>query len=151
MALQFTVKERVRATPERVFAALTDLEGAKAWMPGFVGIHKLTPGAFAAGTRWRETRKMYGREATEEFEVTACEPTERIELYVDGKKGSSRRGEFRFRYELTPAEKGTVVTLHGEVSGLGKVMEFFGRLFIGSFKRAISRDLEAMRVYLESR
>lgn len=151
MALQFSVKERIRAAPDRVFAVLTDLDAAKAWMPGYVSIEKLTPGGFAPGMRWRETRRLYRRQATEEFEVVACEPNSRIELYIDGKKGSSRRGEIRFRYELTPAEKGTVVTLHGEIGGLGRFLEWIGRLFIGSFKTACLRDLQAMRVYIESR
>lgn len=152
MALRFTVQEQFELPPEQVFEVMTDTSRAAAWMPGFVSIEKLTDGAFGEGTRWRETRKMFGRVASEEFEVVRCVPPTTLELFVDGKKGSSGRGEYRFVYELAPLDEdgGTRVTLSGEIGGIGKLMQLMGRLFMSSFKKACARDLQAMRDYLRT-
>lgn len=75
MATRTVVVERViRASPERVWEALTDLQGTERVLSGVERIEVLTEGGFAVGTRWRETRRMLGREATEEMYVTASEP-----------------------------------------------------------------------------
>lgn len=144
-----TFREEIDAPVERVFDALTQLEHAHDWMPNLVSVEKLTPGAFGVGTRWRETRKVFGKAASEEFEVTALEPNRRLDLFVDGRKGSSKRGEYRFRYDLEPMASRTVLTMNGEISGMGAVMEVLGRLFMGMFKKMIAKDLHAMRAYAE--
>ncbi len=74
MPVEFTVQQHFANAPDRVFQALTDLEGAANWMPGFVKVEILSKGAFGLGTQWRATRKLFGKAATEEFEVTRFEP-----------------------------------------------------------------------------
>lgn len=150
MPLHFTLQDQIAAPPERVFAMLTDLDEASRWMSNLVRIEKLTPTPYGRGTRWREVRKMYGREASELFEVTACEPGKALELYVDGTQGSSKRGYYRFRYTLQPADGRTTVTLSAEIGGMGAFMELLGRLFMGAFKKAVAQDLTAMKRHLES-
>lgn len=148
MSIAFSVTHRFAQPRDRVFAALTDLQGAERWMPGFIRMEQLTEGPFRVGTEWRETRKMFGREATEQFQVTGCERPEHIALRVDGSKGSSRRGEFLFDYRLESSGKGTDVTLHGEIRNLGFLGSIFGRIFAGPFKKACVRDLKALAEYL---
>ncbi|MFE8600166.1 SRPBCC family protein [Archangium violaceum] len=149
MALEFTVRKEIAASPERVFDALKDLDAASRWMPNFVGIEKLTPGKFRVGTKWRETRRMFGRDASELFEVTGLEPNKSLELYVDGTQGSSKRGHYRFRYQLEPAGGKTVLTMEAEIGGMGFLLELLGRFLLGSFKKAIISDVEAMAGYIE--
>jgi carbon monoxide dehydrogenase subunit G len=150
MALQFTLEERFDAPPETVFRALTDLDKAGEWMPGFVSLEKLSEGEFGAGTEWRETRKMYGRKATEQFQVTRYQPHSNLELFVDGTKGTTGRGHFRFAYDLAPADQGTIVKFSGEIGGMGRIMELLGRLFLPSFKKACARDLQAVRAHVHA-
>lgn len=149
MAITFRLAEEFSAPPQAVFAALTDGEQVKAWMPGLVSFEALTDGPFAVGSRFRETRKMFGKEATEEFEVTALEPDRRLDLYVDGAKGSSGSGEYRLSYTFEPHAGGTRVTLDGQVDGMGRMAELLGRLFAGRFKKALSDDLKAMKSHVE--
>ncbi|MGY1740375.1 MULTISPECIES: SRPBCC family protein [unclassified Blastococcus] len=68
------VRRHVRAPVERVWAVATDLAGAPQVLSGVDAVEVLTPGPFGVGTRWRETRTMMGRSATEEMAVTAVEP-----------------------------------------------------------------------------
>jgi uncharacterized protein YndB with AHSA1/START domain len=149
MAIEFTVTQQISSAPDRVFHALTDLDSADQWMPGFVRIEKLSEGEFGVGTEFRETRKFLGKEATEQFEVTRCQPPTGLSLRVDGKKGSSRRGEYLFDYRLEPKNVGTGVTLHGEIRGLGRFGTLLGKLFLGSYKKACAKDLRALAEHLE--
>jgi len=148
MAIEFTVTQHFVAPPERVFDALTDLEGAADWMPGLVGIEQLTAGDFGPGTEWRETRRMFGHEATEQFEVTDCEPPRHLGLRVDGTRGTSRRGEYLFDYRLEPSGGGTEVVLHGQIRELGTIMGLLGRLMKGPYRKACAKDLEALARHL---
>lgn len=150
MPIRFTIEERFAQPPERVFHALTDLDAMRAWMPNLVRLEQLTNGAVGVGAEFRETRKMFGKDATEHFQVTGYEPPKRLELYVDGSKGASRRGEYRFAYELRPSHGGTHLVLNSEIGGMGKLMEMLGTLLLGPFRKAIAKDLRAMKAYLES-
>ncbi len=150
MAITFTLTERIAAPVDAVFAALLDVDSFGRWMPGFVRLERTGSGPLAVGHRFRETRKLFGREATEEFEVTALEPGRALALFVDGTKGSSKRGEYRFRYEFAPEEGGTRMTVHAEIGGMGRVMEWIGRLFAGGMKKAIAKDHAAFKAWVES-
>jgi uncharacterized protein YndB with AHSA1/START domain len=149
MAVQFEVARHFPADPDRVFEALTDLDGASAWMPGLVKIEPADAARMTVGTRWRETRRMFGHEATEEFEVTTVDAPRRLGLRVDGTKGSSKRGEYLFDYSLKPSDGGTEVVLNAQIRGLSGIAAFVGRLFVGPFKKAVTRDLDALSLYLD--
>jgi carbon monoxide dehydrogenase subunit G len=149
MAIEFTLTQHISGAPDLVFHALTDLDGAADWMPGFVRIEKLSQGEFGVGFEWRETRKFFGKEATEQFEVTRCESPTELSVRVDGSKGSSRRGEYLFDYRLQPKGAGTDVTLHASISGLGRFGTLVGRLFVGQYKKACAKDLGALAEHLE--
>ncbi len=69
-----TITESVAAPPERVFGLATDLAGCAERVAGIDSVEVLTDGPFAIGTRWRETRTMMGKRATEEMWITALEP-----------------------------------------------------------------------------
>lgn len=60
----------IQAPPERAFAAFADFPHAARSVSGIERIEMLTDGPVGAGTRFRETRIMFGREATEEMKVT---------------------------------------------------------------------------------
>lgn len=149
MATRFSVTEQFSLPREEVYRALTDLEGAESWMPNLLGIERLDDGELRVGSEWRETRKMFGKEATEHFEVTGLEAPRSIDLRVDGSKGTSRKGEYRFHYELEPGEAGTRVRLEGEIRGLSGVAALLSRLMAGSFRKACAADLTALKEHLE--
>lgn len=151
MPASFSTELHIDAAPERVFAAMTNIEGYGSWMQGFVGAKKLTDGPFGVGTEWKETRKMFGKEASEVFEVTGCDAPARLDLRVDGSRGASRKGEYRFTYELVPEPQGTRVRMNGEVHMPGLLGKLMSKLFVGMFKKACDKDLVAMKAYVEAR
>lgn len=149
MSIEFQVTEVLPAPPERVFQALTDLEAAATWMPGFVGIERVGTVQQGLGMRWRETRRMFGKEATEEFEVTHHHPPSHLAVRMDGSKGSSGRGVFDFHYKLAPRVGGTEVRLTGKIDGvLPPLLRWMGPVMGLTFKRVCARDLHALAEHL---
>jgi uncharacterized protein YndB with AHSA1/START domain len=149
MAATFTTSVYVEAPPAVVFAAFADIQRWKDWVPNLVAVEKLTPGPFGRGTEWREARKMFGKEASEHFRVTRWEPPSRLDLVADGSKGSSKRGEYLFTYELVPERSGTNVELTGDIRMPG-IWSLVGRMMVGTFRKACHKDLEALKAHVES-
>ncbi|MRG93396.1 SRPBCC family protein [Polyangium spumosum] len=148
--LTFTSEHHIDAPPERVFAAMANPEGFGDWMQGFVRAERVTPGDFGVGTEFRETRKMFGREATEHFEVTTCEPGKRLGLRVDGTKGTTGKGEYRFVYDFEPAGTGTLLRTSAVIEMPGGLFtKIIGKLMGGAFKKACDKDLDALKAYVE--
>jgi len=145
----FATSVYVEAPPPVVYTALTDIERWKEWMPGLVAIERLTPGPFGAGTEFRETRRLRGKEASEHFRVTRADQNSRIDLTVDGSKGTSGRGEYVFTYELVPDRGGTNLELTGDIRMPG-IWRLFAGMMVGSFRKACHTDLEALKAHLES-
>jgi uncharacterized protein YndB with AHSA1/START domain len=92
-ALTFTTE--FAAPRERVFAAFTDLEHAAENVAAIVRVEVLTDGPVGRGTRFRETRVMFRREATEELEITAFDPPQSYTVEADS-CGTHWRTTFQF-------------------------------------------------------
>lgn len=150
MPLTLEIRETVAAPPARVFEAMTDLDSLGKWMHGLLGVERLAgEGPLAVGHRFRETRRMMGHTASEVFEVTGMVPGRSMDLFVDGRQGSTGKGEFRFRHEVRPAGSGSEIVLSGEISGMGAMGEFLGRLFLGTMRKAIAKDLASLKAFVE--
>ena len=67
-------EHKVAAPPERTFEVFSNLERAAERVTGIQSLELLTPAPVGIGTRFRETRVMFGKEATEEMEITSFEP-----------------------------------------------------------------------------
>lgn len=63
----------INAPRERVFGHLTDVAAWPDIIPGCNRVDVLTPGPIMVGTRFVETRTMFGREAIEEMTVSVME------------------------------------------------------------------------------
>ena len=75
---------RMIAAPiEEVFAAISGPEGFSKAVPHIKEIEFLTDQKTGAGTRFRETRIMNGREATVELEVAELVENERVRMVSD--------------------------------------------------------------------
>ncbi|MCL7749589.1 SRPBCC family protein [Halalkalibacter alkaliphilus] len=148
MSIQFDVKKTFNVPREKVYQGLLDLDSAKHWMQGLVRMERLDEGPMKVGSRWKETRKMMGQEAMELFEVTGLEP-DKIQLFVDGSKGTSGKGEHFYTYSIKELGNSTEVTLHGEIKGLTGIAKLVSKLMTGTFKKICAKDLDGLKNYLE--
>lgn len=104
LTMSLTVGRYVTAPPAAVWSVITDLEGTTAHLPGVVSIERLSadgPGAYAVGTRWRETRRMFGQDAAEVMEVVSVDPERRAEM-----RAEHHGTRYDTGFELIPAGNG---------------------------------------------
>ena len=68
------VSIKIEASQEEVFAAVSDFGSAADRVEAILNCEVLTEGEVGVGTRFRETRKMFKKEHSEEMEVTGFDP-----------------------------------------------------------------------------
>jgi hypothetical protein len=82
--------------------------------------------------------------------VVELDKQRRVGLFVDGTRGSSGRGEYHYVDKLEPSDGGTDRVLDARMEDMGILGAIFGRLFSGSFKKAIKKDIDGLKNYLEN-
>ena len=143
-----TVTRHIAAPPERVEALLTDIEHAADRISGITRVEMLSEGPFRVGTRWRETRVMFGKAATEEMVVTEYVPADRYTVEAES-CGSRYRSTFRWE----PTAEGTRVSMElgaTPVSLLAKLMMPLSGLMTKSVIKCIEQDLSDIARAAES-
>src|SRR5207249_1195797 len=108
-----TLSTRVAAPVNKVFALFTDFANAAGRVRGITRMELLTPGPVGVGTRFRETRMMFKREATEVMEVTQFDPNR---SYALGCESCGARYSTAFRFD--PDGDGTVVSVDFRVQAV---------------------------------
>ncbi len=132
----------INAPPDRVWDVLTDLERAPEVISGIQKIERLEGGGeLRVGTRWRETRTMFGREATEEMEVTGLDEGRSYTVEADG-----QGAHYTSTLTVEPAAAGSRVVMTFEAAPQGTFAKIMaatvGRLFMGATRKALAKDLD---------
>lgn len=150
--MELTVTRETSASPETVWAVMTDIEGTTQTLSGVTGIERLDDGeGFEPGLRWRETRQVFGKEATEELEITAVDPGRSYTVEAD-----SGGTHYHSVLRVTPSATGSTIamTFGAEQTG-GRISSFLsmtvGRLFQGPTRKALEQDLEDIAAAAEAR
>jgi uncharacterized protein YndB with AHSA1/START domain len=145
------VERRIAASRGRVWEALTDLDGMERVLSSVSKVEVLTDGAFGVGTRWRETRRMFGKDATEEMRVTASEPPERYVVEA-ASHGTRYISEWLLRADGSTATTVrmtfTAVTSRGLTGLLAGIL---GGVGARAVSRAVAKDLDDVASAVEFR
>jgi carbon monoxide dehydrogenase subunit G len=145
------IERRIAAPTERVWAVITDLEGSAERLSGVDEVEILEGPEFGAGTRWRETRTMFGREATEEMEVTGIEPGRAYTVEAES-HGSRYLSELRLE---GTGDGGSILTMTFDAEPqtfVSKLMaSTIGHLVKGGTRKALAKDLDDIAAAAESR
>ncbi len=138
----------INAPLERTWEIMSDLHGAADRISAITQLEVLTEGDIGVGTRWRETRIMMKKEATEEMWITAWDPPNGYSVGGDS-CGSSWLSEFR----LTPQGAGTRVEMLMSWKAntfLAKLMTPLGWLMSGMMKKCMRKDFEDIKAAAEA-
>lgn len=144
-----TITARVDASPERTFAVFTDLRNAPAMVQGIDALEVLTDGPIGPGTRFRETRTMFGRPHSETMEIIAWDAPR---SYTVGCDSCGTRYESRFTFR--PDGAATVVELTFSatpVAFMAKLLSPLGSLMIGMCRKLFQKDLDQLKAVAEGR
>lgn len=134
--------------PERVFAIFSDLENAARNVRGIESLTLLSDGPVGVGTRFRETRVLFGKQATEEMEVTEFVFPLRYTVEADS-CGSHFKTTFRF----SPGDGGTDVFVDIEVeprSLAARLMRPLSALMLRPMRKCMEQDLDDLREVAET-
>lgn len=146
---QVIVRQPCAAPVETVWEVATDLAHASSTIGGITSTQVLTQGPFGVGTRWRETRTMLGRDASEEMEITAVEPGR---SYTALAESSGMR--YTTTWELVPTDDGTEIVMRfsGEPTNrISRLMSPLTGLMASSVEKAMRADMADLARAAESR
>ncbi|NJL95010.1 MAG: SRPBCC family protein [Anaerolineae bacterium] len=99
------------------------------------------------GMRWRETRLMFGKEATEEMEIRAFLPNQSYDVVAE-----SRGMRYHTRYTFAPQGGGTRVEMvfSGTPTSLpARLMSMLSFFFAGAMRKALHGDLQTLGAVAE--
>lgn len=137
---ELVLRQHVAAHPEQVFARASDFANAAGFIRGISSVEVLTPGPVGLGTKFRETRRMMGKDATEQMEVIEWTPGRR---YALGAMSCGTR--YHSSFDFAPAAGGTEVTMTFRAEPqtlsakvLGAIMK---PMMAGMVRRCVADDL----------
>jgi hypothetical protein len=137
------LSKAIAADPARVFALASDLPNAPKFIPGIKRMEMLTSGPVGKGTKFRETRIMFGKEATETMEMIEFEPGK---SYSIGCESCGVR--YLTRMDFKPEGAWTRVEMHTSitpVSLMAKLMSPLSVVMKGMMRKALDGDLESLK------
>jgi carbon monoxide dehydrogenase subunit G len=150
--IALTLERSIAASTDAVWRVLTDLEGSAAVLSGVTHVERLAGAGYSIGTRWRETRTMLGREATEEMEVVGIVPGRSTTIAAE-----SHGMRYRTEFTLEPTGDGVGTLLRMRFSGKYESPSWIqraaarltARLGMAATRKAMAQDLADIAVAAE--
>ena len=145
---ELSISRTIPALRSEVFSRLSNFPEAADTISAITAVEMLTEGEVGVGTRFKETRVVFGREATEEMKVTAFDPPRSYTLEAE-----SHGAHYVSTFTLVEAADGTEVTLVFQATPLtlmAKIMSFLMKPMLKSVMAECAKDLEDVARSLES-
>ncbi len=138
----------IKSDIETVFDVFTDLEHAEERIQGIKNIEIIDPPAqMQVGTKWRETRVMFGKEADETMWVTELNPNKNYVVEAE-----SHGTHYRSEYNFEETDEGILVKMSFEgipLSFASKLMGFMFIFFAKSTKKLLEQDMKDLKQFIE--
>lgn len=128
---------------EVCFEAFSDLNNLADKVAAITKIEVLTSGEIGVGTKFKETRVMFGKESSETMEITLFEPHShfREEAFSNGM-------HYTTDWKFTDSNEETVVSIAFHIKPqtlIARMISPMFRLMSGSLKKAFVADLADMK------
>ena len=128
-----------------VFEAVADIGNFSKAVPQITNVEFLSDVKRGVGTRFRETRLMGGREASEELEVTEFVQDERVRIVSD-----SHGAVWDTVFEVTTVGGHTLLTMTMDAKPHKLLARIMTPLTKGIVKKAIEKDMAAVKEFCEA-
>lgn len=139
----------IQAPIEKVFIVFTDLNTLEDRVQDIQSIEVLNePAQMAVGTKWKETRVIFGKEATEIMWVTALNSLQNYTVEAE-----SHGTKYRSQYTFIEIPNGTHVEMIFTGEPQTFVAKMLGLLFFfmtSSMKKTLKKDMEDLKKVCES-
>ena len=139
----------IDGTKEEIWQVITDIEGSEKTIGAIEEIEILEkPASGLTGLKWRETRTMFGKTATEVMWITDVK-----EAHYYQTRAESHGAVYITKLQIEEQEGKTYLTMafDGQAQSLpAKIMSVAtGFLFKSAAQRALQNDLEDIKVAVE--
>ena len=140
----------IAADAETVWSIVVGMDDWVDAIEAIESVERLDGGdEFGIGTIWRETRTMFGKQATEVMEVTEYEDGVRYSTSAE-----SHGSKYFSEILVEPTDTGCVLSMSLRAepqTAFAKIMSAtVGRLFIGATRKAFAKDLADIGAAAES-
>ena len=145
---QISLDRHIDAPIDHVFERITDFANAADVVSGITRVEMLTDGPVGQGTRFRETRVMFGKEATEEMEVKSFDAPRAYALGAE-----SHGSRYLSTFTLTEKDGGTDVHLVFEATPLtlfAKIMSVVMKPMMKKVMEECAKDLDDIKNAIEA-
>lgn len=148
--MKLAVNVFIDAPKEQVWKVITDIDHAKDNISGIEAIEILErPETGLVGLKWRETRTLFGKTATEVMWITE---TEENSYYKT--RAESHGSIYLSTLKVEEQDQGTLLTMEfgAEIQSLfAKIMNaLIGWMFVSATKKALMQDLQDIKKAVES-
>lgn len=148
--MQVTAKVLINAAKHEVWRVITDIENAASRISGLQDVEILDrPAEGIVGLKWKETRTLFGKTATETMWIT-----DSVENDYYDTEARSHGSIYRSKIRLSEQNGGTglVMEFGAEAESLvAKILSAtMGFMFKGATQKALQQDLEDVKAAVES-
>ena len=148
--MKISTSTTINAPKEKVWGIITDFEHAPTTISAIEKVEILEqPESGLLGLKWRETRVMFGKSATEVMWITEAEENGFYQT-----RAESHGSIYKSRMTVADTDGGTELTMsfEGEPQTTGaKVMSaLMGFMFKGATKKAVAKDLADIKAKAEA-
>ncbi len=149
--MRVSVSTDISAPPAAVWKVITDIEHSEAIIGGIDRVEILEPatGPSIVGLKWRETRTMFGKAATEVMWITDAEEASHYDT-----RAESHGAVYTTQLGLEEVEGRTrlTMTFNGEpqTTGAKLMWALTGWMAKGSMRKALKQDLADIKAAVES-
>lgn len=142
--MEFHAETSIDAQPDIVFKTIAEPERFAQAIGGVKVTEFLTSTRSGAGTCYRQTRRIDGREMTMDFEIKECRAPDSVRI-VNETGGTLWDSAFTLRV----IDRKTVLRLVMTATPPGFFARFFIRMFRKKIQAGVERDLNAVRDFCE--
>jgi len=140
----------IDAPREEVFALFSDFHHLTDRISAIVRSELITDGPIGVGTRFRETRVMFGKEHTEEMEITEFVPDERYSV-----EAQSCGSHYLTTFQFSDEGGGTRVDMRFDATprtlGAKIFAPIMARLMLKSCLRLFEKDMQELKAACEGK
>lgn len=136
--IQHEVSIHLNQPVEQVFAFLMDTSKLTTWQSNLIKSEPITEGPLRPGSRFREVRRINGKESEIQGEITTLEPNKRLETRTTTKP------QAMVSYSLDPEQGGTRLQYRFVLITTG-MMRLLEPLIASSIKKDTEADFETLK------
>ena len=142
--MEITSTIEINAPRAAVFEVFSDLGSMADHIKGITNIEVHGDGPVGVGSSWTETRKMFGKEATETMTFASFDPPAGYTVTA-----ASNGAEYVSTYTFEEADGGTRVTMRftGEAQGfIGKIMaKLMNAMMAKTMRKMLDADMQDLK------